>query len=373
MSDLKTVVPDFRIRPADAIDFSKIQRVLMVKLRHHGDVLLSSPVPAAIKRQFPHVEIDALVYDDTAPMLQNHPDIAQLHCVGRNWKKGGWLAQLKKEWKLLKTLKARQYDLLVHLTDGRRGATLAKRLSVDYSVAPKTNKRGWAKSFTHIFSIPRQGNTRHTVEYHLDALRRLGLQPDADRRLVLKPGEHAIAKVQAILAEHHLVSKRFLHIHPPSRWFFKCWPVEKMAELISRLQADGWAIVMTGAPSGIEQEMNQAIIARLSKPVVNLTGQLSLPELAALTSFARLFIGVDSAPMHIAAAMQTPLVTFFGPSGDVEWAPWQVPHRILKQNIACRPCGWDGCGGGKLSECLTMITVDEAYSAVNALLSVSVN
>jgi heptosyltransferase-3 len=74
--------------------------------------------------------------------------------------------------------------------------------------------------------------------------------------------------------------------------------------------------------------------------------------------------------MHIAAAMQTPVVAIFGPSGEYEWAPWQVPHRIVvSAEHACRPCGNDGCGGGKVSECLTQLPLEAVLAAVNSLLS----
>jgi heptosyltransferase-3 len=99
--------------------------------------------------------------------------------------------------------------------------------------------------------------------------------------------------------------------------------------------------------------------------IADLSGQLSLKQLAALSARARLFVGVDSAPMHIAAASGTPVVALFGPSGDVEWGPWGSGHRVLSsRQHACRPCGQDGCGGGKLSECLTSLTLAQVQSAV---------
>jgi len=103
--------------------------------------------------------------------------------------------------------------------------------------------------------------------------------------------------------------------------------------------------------------------------VVNLGGQLTLKQLAALTAQAKLFIGVDSAPMHIAAAMQTPVLALFGPSGDKEWGPWMVPHRVITSDHSCRPCGQDGCGGGKISECLTTLPVERVLAAAHELLA----
>ena len=106
-------------------------------------------------------------------------------------------------------------------------------------------------------------------------------------------------------------------------------------------------------------------------PVVDLAGQLSLRELAALTARARLFFGVDSAPMHIAAAMGTPVVALFGPSGEKEWGPWRVAQRVVHSDHSCRPCGNDGCGGGKVSECITLLPVEPVLAAANELLSLA--
>ena len=96
---------------------------------------------------------------------------------------------------------------------------------------------------------------------------------------------------------------------------------------------------------------------------MNLAGKLSLKELGALTARARLFIGVDSMPMHLAAAMGTPTVALFGPSSENIWGPWNVEQRIVTSTHSCRPCGVDGCGGSKVSECLTLLPVDAVHIA----------
>src|SRR6185503_346041 len=91
----------------DAVPLSEIRRALVTKLRHHGDVLLASPVFTTLARAAPHVEIDALVYAETQPMLANHPAIAQIHAIDRDWKRRGVLAQARAEQKLLRALRAR--------------------------------------------------------------------------------------------------------------------------------------------------------------------------------------------------------------------------------------------------------------------------
>src|SRR5512139_2865371 len=156
----------------DAVPLGEITRALVVMLRHHGDVLLASPVASALKAQAPAAEIDALVYDDTAPMLEGHPALTRVHAVGRRWKDAGVLSRLAHEARLLQALRARDYDLLVHLTEQPRGAWLARALGVRYSVAPVVPDRGrfWARSFTHLYPLARNGR-RHKVEANLDALR----------------------------------------------------------------------------------------------------------------------------------------------------------------------------------------------------------
>ena len=128
------------------------------------------------------------------------------------------------------------------------------------------------------------------------------------------------------------------------------------------------AIWTAAAPDAEELELIARIRALATSPFADLCGKLSLKQMGAVSRSARLFVGVDSAPMHIASAMQTPVVALFGPSGEFNWGPWQVPHRVLASTHTCRPCGNDGCGGGKLSECLSTLPVSEVLQAVQALL-----
>jgi heptosyltransferase-3 len=346
----------------DAVPLGECTRALVVKLRHHGDVLLAAPVLSVLKAHAPGLDVDALVYDDTSPMLEDHPALADLYRIGRRWRSLGMWARLKRERALLGALRARRYDLLVHLTEHPRGAWLARLLGVRYSVAPIVRARGgwWSKSFTHLYPIARN---RHQVEVNLDALRRIGVQPGLqERQLHFVPGEAAERRVDALG-----LPAGFVHMHPTSRWHFKCWPAARNAELADRLAAEGHAIVLTSAPE--ETPFIEEILGRTASQPLNLAGKLTLKELGALTARARLFIGVDSMPMHLAAAMGTPTIALFGPSGENEWGPWSVERRIITSTHTCRPCGLDGCGGGKVSECLTLLPVDAVHAAARELLA----
>ncbi|MCC6197311.1 MAG: putative lipopolysaccharide heptosyltransferase III [Burkholderiales bacterium] len=358
----------------DPVPLHLLRRALVTKLRHHGDVLLASPVFTAMRNAAPALEIDALVYAETAPMLEGHPAIAQIHVIDRAWKTRGLATQLRGEWALLRTLRARGYDLLVHLTEHPRGLTLARLLRPRYAVTRERDKhaRLWRRHFTHFYKLPR--TERHVVEQNLDALRRIGIYPgEADRGLVLVPGPAAAKRVDEMLGHYGLSPREFVQVHPGSRWLFKCWPAERTAALVDLVVADGSPVVITGAPDDRERALTTAVLAAVQPATrartIDLTGQLGLRELAALTARARAFAGVDSAPMHIAAAVGTPAVALFGPSSEVAWGPWQVRRRVVVSAHSCRPCGLDGCGGGKVSECITTLPVESVHAALASLLA----
>jgi heptosyltransferase-3 len=354
---------------ADAVAPETLKRVLVIKLAHFGDVLLASPVLTVLKNHAPAAEIDALVYAETASMLSGHPALAELFTIDRRWAQQGVFRQLGSEMALLRRLRARRYDLVVALSDKPRIAWLTRFTGARYAVTAERKDRPafWRRSFTHLYPLPRP-NTRHTVEAHLDALRRIGIWPDTDeRRVVLVPGEAAERRIESLLKEHGLQRGRFVQLHPGSRWLFKCWPAARVAELIGILQARSERVVMTGAAEGNEAAYLRDVLSAVRMPPLNLAGALDLKELAALTARARLFVGVDSAPLHIASAMGTPAVALFGPSGDVEWGPWQIAHRIVASAYPCRPCGVNGCGGSNRSECMETLPVERVLAAIDEL------
>src|ERR1051326_3646651 len=114
----------------DAVPLGALRRALVVKLKHHGDVLLAAPVLSVLKAHAPQLEVDALVYDETAPMLEGHPALARLHTVGKKWRALGVLERVSRERRLFAALRERRYDLLVHLSEQPRGAWLARALRV---------------------------------------------------------------------------------------------------------------------------------------------------------------------------------------------------------------------------------------------------
>jgi len=355
---------------SDRIDFSSVNRVLVIKLQHLGDVLLTTPVFSILKKNYPGIEIDALIYAETAQMLSNNPAISNIYQIDRKWKKQGKGALIRQEIKLYNSLKKRKYDLIINFTDRFRGAWLTRLLKPKFSVSQKySHKRGawWRKSFSHLYSAP--ATERHTVEVHLDALRRLGVVLlSTEKRLGFYPGESDFAHVNKLIEKNLLEVNGYILIHPTSRWMFKAWSQNGFATLIDKLTQAGYSVVITSGPDAAEIKYADKIIQKLNKDVVNLCGQLTLKELSVLIQNSLCFIGLDSVAMHLAAAMNTPCVALFGPSNEHLWRPWHVNHIVVTENYVCRPCNMDGCGSGKISECLQAITPEKVVTAVQEII-----
>ncbi|MBA4394873.1 MAG: hypothetical protein C0407_15080 [Desulfobacca sp.] len=153
---------------------------------------------------------------------------------------------------------------------------------------------------------------------------------------------------------------------------FKTWRIDGYAEVIDYLQQKlRWTVMVTSGPEKKELEAVDQILKKCQSEPINLSGRLSLKQLGCLIAGGRIFFGVDSAPMHIATAVGTPVLALFGPSGDHMWGPWGEGHLVLKKDWSCRPCGQDGCEGSKVSKCLVEITTDEVISGIETLLNPS--
>lgn len=358
-------------------DLKEVKKILVVKMRHHGDVLLTSPVFSNLKKSLPSVEIDAMVYADTAPMLEGHPAIRQLLTYDRAWKKLGWLGKLAKEWSLLRVVRKEKYDLVLNLTEGDRGAIVALVSGAGVRVGFDPEGKGFLgkrRIYTHLAKMCK--TPRHTVEKNLDALRRIGLIPGPDDRdLYFSYAEEIKACVLKLLQDAGIEPHQYILLHPASRWKFKCWPTKKVAELVKELYAEGKKVVITSSPDPQEMAMVAEILAEVPHiPVLNLAGKISLKELGAVIALSQALVCVDSVPLHLASALKTPVVALFGPTSPVNWGPWRNNRaRVITQNLSCQPCFLDGCGGGKRSDCLVSLPLSKVLGVLRDLVSNTVS
>ncbi len=301
-----------------------IRSVVVFKQRHIGDVLLSTPVFRALRSAFPSARIAAVVNEGTEEMLSGNPDIDRVVVFRRSSRDRGGTARLREEFRILREIRSCRPDLAVQLTEGDRGAILALVSGAPYRAGVAPGRRGLfgkERIFTHL--CPRPSPYRHAVLRDLDVLAAAGI-PSADPSLrfvfALRDREEAMRKARGA----GLPGRRlFAVVQPTSRWTFKCWTDEGMASVVEHLSLRGIFPVVTSGPASEETAMAERILARSGVTGALLAGILSLKELGALIGSACLFVGVDSAPMHIAAAVGTPTVALFGPTGAYNWAPWE--------------------------------------------------
>lgn len=342
------------------------KRILVVKLGHIGDVLVTTPVVSALRQAFGEAAITMLVNEGTEPMVAHNPDLAEVIALRRSHQ--GKAAAATYQMGLLKRLRRARYDLCLELSGGDRGAWLSRLSGARFRVGFQPKRANPRARAFHLM-VDQTGTDNHVVETFLRQPAALGIEP-ADRRLRLEPGAEAEARAREIMVDTGLAPGGFAVVHPTSRWMFKSWTAAGNARLIEHLSAQGLTVALTCGPEDKEKELARAVRQELASGVkmVDLAGALDLYLLGALIAQARLFCGVDSAPMHMAAALGTPVLALFGPSGERMWGPWQVPHRVVALPMECRPCGRDGCEGGKVSRCLTELDPALACRAVDELL-----
>jgi heptosyltransferase-3 len=334
--------------------------ILIIQLKHLGDILLTTPVISALKAAWPRAAVSALVPLGMEAMLTEHPRLSEVLTMDR---------RDRSPWNFLTFaagLRRRRFDLVLEFSGGDRGAlytwlTRARtRMGFQHPRRPL-----WQRRFAFTRLAPPPPLREHTVEKNLDLVRALGVAAYHHGPEFFW-NQRTEQEVQDLLHQHRLTPKNFILIHPPARWLFKCWTAQGYAAVIDALQNDyKLPVVLTAAPVPQEMQFMQDIAHRLHTTPANLAGQLDLKTLGAMIAQARLFIGVDSAPMHLAAAVGTPTVVLFGPSGPYNWRPWGQGHLVLTKDFDCQPCGRDGCNGTKISRCLTAITPAEVLAAVD--------
>jgi len=288
-----------------------------------------TPVISALKKRFPTAEIDVLLYQETMPILSRNPQINKIWGLQRSLRGGKKLLHYVQ---LFSGLSSRKFDWVIHLSDQWNGAVLSRVLHHGEAVGiayPRRLNGHWEKCFTRLTERAAD-NSMHAVEQNLLALKPLGIEvADQDKRCTMaiarQDREQVRVQLDALGVHDH-----YIVVHPAARWFFKCWEDDRFAEVIQTLANEGWTVILTGAPNEQEMQLVDSILSKVrSENVYSLAGKLSLNTLAALIEGARLFIGVDSAPMHMAAALQIDTVALFGPSKLNEWHPWMTRYIML--------------------------------------------
>ena len=361
-----------------------LRSIAVFMLRHIGDTLLSTPTFHALRTAFPSARILAVVNEGTQEMLDRNPDIDEILVFHRRRRDGGGVARWREEAAMVRSLRAFRPGLAVNLTEGDRGAILSALSGARHRVGVAPTRKGFLGKetfFTHLCGP--HDRYRHAVLRDLDVVAAAGIPP-ADLRLRLALPDEVREKAARILLEEGIAAgPPYAVVQPTSRWTFKCWTEDGMAGVISHLADLGIVPVVTSGPAPVEVAQAERIRERARGRAVSLAGRLSLGELAAVIASARLFVGVDSAPMHVSAAVGTPTVALFGPTGAFNWAPWEgidwgyspdrpagtrhVGRHAVVQ--AERDCLERGKEEGRKNAGMEEITLDQVTEAVDRVLA----
>ena len=362
-------------------------KILVSKFMHIGDVLLITPLLSNLKEHYPKATIDVALNEGTQDVLTLNPAINRLHIYRRSQiKKLPWLKRLKAELAYARQIRKEHYDLVINLTRGDRGLLIAAFSGAKRIISFPSEKNRWLNRF--ITQPLKQLRHRHWVDINLEALKALGKEPYS-KELKIYWDSKSDEKIDHILQKYGLQEKEFIHFHPVSRWLFKCLSDEIAASLIDFCQEElKLPVLITAAPIEEEHKKVQAILSHCKSSPINLSGQLSLKETAALNKRSRAYIGVDTAIMHISAANDTPTLAFFGPSIPYAWAPWDNEtgqdsyhcirgnqrmgkHRIIQKSWECVPCDAKGCDNSGVSDCLFRFDIEYLKKEVSTFLNES--
>jgi heptosyltransferase-3 len=333
-----------------------INRILVNKLRYIGDVLLTTPVLKNLRLNFPDAELDIMVNSGTEEVLKHNRDINKILFVER----GSFIRQFA----FIRELRLMKYDLVIDLTDSDRSAILSYLSGVPIRVGYNNENRWRGRCYTKIVQANR--DKMHIVDYQLEALRLLDI-PIKNSEFVLPFGQEDEIFADKIIDEYKLNDGRpIVLIHPGARWWFKSWPPEYFAKLADTInQSLECHVILAGSQA--DQEVVTNIQNMMTTKAVSLVGKATILQLAALLKRCRLFIGNDNGVMHVAAAVGTPVVAFFGLTNPALWGPRGAGHIVFYKGIDCSNCFTNGCIRGDQS-CMRMITVEEVLNAVRGFI-----
>ncbi len=356
----------------------KVRKALIIQLGDIGDVVWSIPAFRAVSAALPWAQVYLLVREGIGTLLAGDPAIAGIFEVKSY--QGGLRKQFSAQLAFLARVRSACFDLVFDLRAGERGAFMARLTGAPYRASLVAAEAPWYRNrlFTHLV-YPTNENIRLRLgasEQTLRVVRQFGIPtPDTNPRLVVSPA--AVSQMRSSLAARGVGPARasglgnshgFVTLSPFSRWAYKEWPLDNWRDVGAWLYKEhGLPAVLVGSAG--ERHRAEELAKNCSGKMIDMAGETTLGELAALLSISRLHVGVDSAAPHIAAAVGTPTISIYGPSDWRDWAPVGDRHQVVTAMMDCSPCHQKGCDGQERSRCLESISVGSVQEAISRALS----
>ncbi len=367
----------FAARPPQALDFSSrpvsAPRILFIRLGHFGDLLHLVPLVRGMRQSFPDATLDVLVGAWGKEIAERIPDLNKVltyspHFYHLNRGQTSKCLSWRQEWDCRKSLAQREYDYVVS-TQGAGLADLSLIQAMDcvqWIGPPTAYNRDQA--FGRQVVAPLEKNL-----YEATRVARLGHWLDCeitDDRLEYWITAEEESEAQSVLDQWGTTGSEWVVLCPAAGWPGKQWPLDRFAEIADRLiDQTGLRVLLCGAPH--ERPMGEAIASRMTHEPANLMGATSWGVLAALIRDAKLFVGGDSGPMHLAEVYETPCVCLFGPTRPEQWGPRGRHARIIRKVSSCPDC-WPWHPGRDCvhdRECMKAISVEDVWLACEKLLA----
>ena len=344
--------------------------LLVIRRRYLGDIVLLGPFFANLRRHWPQARITALVERPYAECLSLHPAVdAGLVLPAPRGRLGEW-------WQLLRRLRTSGFSHVFDLDNTAKTAVLTRWTGAGFRVAllhEMPPRRPWL--YTHLaIDPPAQHESRSIVEYYLHALPPAGV-PVITHEVRLVPRAADVSWAQELLGRLPggpvPAGTRRLLVHPGSRSPFRLWPPERFGEVCRRVRTELDARVVFVAGPG-EQSILQQILPHAGADPLVIDQPLSVSQFAALAAQFDLLLCHDSGPMHLAAAVGTPVVALFGSQNMALWRPSGDQHTLLQPSMPCRNCVAPGVcvpGDAYHNYCIRSLGVNEVFAAVREQLA----
>ena len=344
-------------------------KILLSKLNHLGDTLLMTPVLRFLRERYPNARIDVLVRAGCEVVLQGNPDINKLITVAKPEKSERTRREGFKHFiHAFPQLFLVRHDFAVDLSQSDRAkfwmlmsASKIRGVNDAYGVL---GRRKWLVNQISNYKWAREHQVLKDFQTVLDCMDISGeagplrFYPNIDEAMI-RPKLPFINNI-----------KEYAVLHPTSRWAFKQWLPERWARVADQLQREfGLRVVFSCGPEAREKDMINQILMCSNENHLTTDGRIEMRELGWLLSKATLFLGVDTVAMHLAAAMQTPIVALFGPSSEWSWRPWQCRHELVLGDCECKETRQFICDKSKPYPCMKTIQVEQVLSATRRLLS----
>ncbi len=331
-----------------------MKNILLIKLRYLGDVVLCTPLLPLVRKRFPGATITFLVNPGAAEVLEGNPYLDAVWELPRQ----SWWQQLK----FIQQIRARDFDVVIDLTDGDRPAFLAWVTGAPVRLGYNREKRWRGKLYTQV--LPSEYGTMHMVDYHGQALVGLGIHESVGEPEVFVRSEDSHPDKDR-MSQVSSNGQPIVLLHPTARYENKTWPLERFSQIADWLSEQGIRVALIGSAQDIL--IGQEILNLTTHKPENLMGKTSLSQLAALMKQSQLLIGNDGGPMHLAAAVGCPVVGLFGPTDPAVWGPRGSKVKVIYKGLDCEKCFYAECLRGEES-CLRQISVEEVCQAALSLL-----